>query len=185
MKSILHIILLSFFLFYSASLYAQSSDPAFKTGYISGGLQVLQPMAELYSVLDPSPVLVSAMRFSYFKDMLSQIQISYARLDGPDSPAAVHCLSGLVGLDRQWFHGLVETGTGLSLFFLRAAEVRRSGLLLADNESDFGFYLKGALRLYTKEAWALSWSTQWHSVLTLPKRSHLLQSGLVVEYRLW
>lgn len=184
---------LFFIVFLASSIYAQSASEDhfsdhFSFGRVELSLGQRMPQKNLYDVLEKSPAFQLGMQFGYYESahfpVHFRMEASYAEMKHPR--VDFHNAIGRIGFDWDFFQRYhSELGTGLTMHFLRASEAREEGLLLEDNESDYGWYFRlqpmamdwGRFRLGLEAHYDIVWSS--------PRASHFVQVAVKTGWRLW
>ena len=146
------------------------------------------PLGNISDDFEPGPVATIFMRMKYWEGIDFVLLAGYQRDRISGSDLFLHHATGSAGLLFPLpFPGgknPARLGGGIAFFFVRASEPV-GGLLLDDNESDFGHWF----RLETP---ALRWRTmgfrlyaQQQTAWTLKKASHFAAFGASAEAALW
>ena len=171
-------------------------DVAFSNLYVSieGGEKY--PFGDLVDAVDNTYYLGLGVRYTYWEDFDGIILFQYAyfephgkipRING------VHEVSGKLGLDYRWrLISPIAFGAGFLCNWTRAdfdednkPDFDSSGGTLTDNETEFGWFARLNLPIFTLNNYRAGLNVLWEQVWTLPERSNMLSVGLYVERRIW
>lgn len=174
----------------------KTQDVAFSNLYVSieGGEKY--PFGDLVDAVDNTYYLGLGVRYTYWEDFDGIILFQYAyfephgkipRING------VHEASGKLGLDYHWrLISPIAFGAGFLCNWTRAdfdednkPDFDSLGGTLTDNETEFGWFARLNLPVFTLDNYRAGLNVLWEQVWTLPERSNMLSVGLYVERRIW
>lgn len=171
-------------------------DYAFERFYVSIEGGEIYPFGDLIDAVDNALYGGVGIRYSYWKDVDGFMTFNYSyfkpvpktKIDG------VHQFSGKVGLDwRLKYISPAIIGAGFACNFTRAdmqdgvniSFENDLGGTLADNETEFGWFVRVNIPLWNWDSFRVGFNLQWEKLWTLPKRSDVLTAGIYVEKRIW
>ena len=181
-----------------SSGFASADSIAFSKFYISieGGEKY--PFGDLIDAVDDAFYVGLGARYAYWKDFDGIILFQYSyfephreipRING------VHEVSGKLGLDYRWrLISPIAVGVGFICNWTRADYEgdkkqfdfkKDAGATLTDNETEFGWFARLNLPIFTLDDYRAGLNVLWEQVWTLPERSNMLSVGLYVERRIW
>jgi hypothetical protein len=155
-----------------------------RTSFFSGAVS---PRGDLRDVLEDRPVFGLQLCTPYAGSWKAVGQFQYSLLDGDASPRSVHYLKTGLGLAYE-FPGkyLPVTGLGLANFFIRSAGRNADGgLLMDDNESEFGLYPFVIWNVGLFSRLSLHIGLEWDLILSEPEYTHLPAGYMGVGWRWW
>ena len=173
-----------------------SEDYAFEHFYVSIEGGEIYPWGDLLDAVNSTFYGGVGIRYSYWKDVDGFMTFNYSyftpvpktKIDG------VHQFSGKVGMDwRLKYIRPVVVGGGFTCNFTRA-DIKEGvdisfehdlGGTLADNETEFGWFFRINVPLWTFEKFRVGLNAQWEELWTLPKRSDMVTMGFYIERRVW
>ena len=169
---------------------------AFSKFYVSieGGEKY--PFGNLIDAVDNTYYVGLGARYAYWEDFdgIVLIQYSYFEPHGKVPHIyGVHEVSGKLGLDYRWrLISPLVVGAGFLCNWNRAdydekhrPHFESQGGTLTDNETEFGWFARLNLPVFTLENYRAGLNVLWEQVWTLPERSNMLSVGLYVERRIW
>lgn len=137
-------------------------------------------------------------RYSYWENVDGVVMFHYAYFKPrPDVVPydGVHQASGKLGMDwRLPAISPIVIGGGFACNWTRAdldddvdkdAIYNMPGGTLGDNETEFGWYARLNLKVWSFKDFQVGFNLMWEEIWTLPKRSNMLYAGLYVERKLW
>ena len=175
MKSIVLILFLSF------SAWAQQ---AFNNLSIIGGTGYWKPLDNLSDVVDDGVYGELGTQFGYYKSISMLVSLAYNQVSSPDLDVNIHLFTGRVGYVYAPMP-CAEIGTGVGLYFLRAADPSTRPLLLNDNESDFGTFFAFNLISPSYFKWKFLWANELDVMFTKPDLSYFYKTSFKVAYEVW
>ena len=151
-----------------------------------GGFSI--PLGNISDDFEPGPVATVFVRMKYWEDVDFVLLAGYQRDRISGSGLFLHHATGNAGLlfplPFPGGRNPARLGGGIAFFFVRASEPV-GGLLLDDNESDFGHWFR-------LESPALRWRTmafrlyaQQQTAWTLKRASRFAAFGASAEAALW
>lgn len=162
--------------------------------YLEGG--EIYPFGDLIDAVNNSFYGGVGVRYSYWEnaDGFASFVYSYFTPVGKTKIDGVHQFSGKVGMDwKPKFLRPLVVGGGFACNFTRAdiqdgvdiSFDQDLGGTLADNETEFGWFVRVNLPLWNFEKFRVGFNVQWEELWTLPKRSDMLTMGFYVERKIW
>lgn len=162
--------------------------------YIEGG--EIYPWGDLQDAVENTMYGGIGIRYSYWKNADGFMSFNYSYFKPVPSTKidGVHQFSGKVGLDfRIKYIKPVVVGAGFACNFTRAdmqdgvdiSFENDLGGTLADNETEFGWFFRVRLPLFSYNKFNVGFNAQWEELWTLPKRSDMLTMGLYIEREIW
>lgn len=192
------------FLLISSSLWAEESkydveDVAFSHLFVSLQAGELYPWGQLQDAVDNSVYLGGGIRYTYWDDFDGFVQMEYSYfIPAMDNEIiyGVHQVNGKLGLS---YHNpkikSVELGAGFLCSWTRAdydeTKVDKKtfknelGGTLVDNETEFGWFFRLLLPVWTTDNYRVGLNAEWQELWTLPERSNMVSVGIFVERRIW
>ncbi len=178
-----------------APVMAQS-DVMFSHGYVSIEGGEVYPWGDLIDAVENSYYGGFGFRYTYWENVDGIVLFDYSyftpvqktKIDG------VHQFTGKVGLDwKLKYIRPIIIGGGFTCNWTRADkddDVKLNfnsdlGGTLADNETEFGWYARINVPLWSFEKMRIGFNVLWEELWTLPKRSDMMTAGIYVERRLW
>tara|TARA_B110000483_G_scaffold33796_1_gene41111 strand:+ start:183 stop:794 length:612 start_codon:yes stop_codon:yes gene_type:complete len=135
--------------------------------------------------IQPAAIFGMGLELNYFNQIEMDLKLQYARLDAINSETEVVPLH-LVLVEAGYsyvFYG--RWGAGLGMHFIRARSTLDRPMLLEDNESDFGHYLRySSMRYKVSDVSLGAGITHW-SVWTKPAWSQFIGIEIQGSYLLW
>ena len=175
-----------------------SEDVSFSHVYVSVEGGEKYPFGDLMDAVDDSYYLGLGLRYTYWEDFDGIILFQYSYFEPHyDIPRinGVHEVSGKLGLDYRWSKiAPIAFGVGFLCNWTRADyEGDKSkfdynndlGATLTDNETEFGWFARLNLSVFTYGNYSAGMNVSWEQLWTLPERSNMLTVGLYVERRIW
>lgn len=169
---------------------------AFSKFYVSieGGEKY--PFGNLVDAVDNAYYVGLGARYAYWEDFDGIILFQYSYFEPHGKVPhiyGVHEVSGKLGLDYRWkLISPLVVGAGFLCNWNRAdydeknrPHFESQGGTLTDNETEFGWFTRLNLPVFTLENYRAGLNVLWEQVWTLPERSNMLSVGLYVERRLW
>ena len=171
---------------------------AFSKFYVSieGGEKY--PFGNLVDAVDNAYYVGLGARYAYWEDFDGIILFQYSYFEPHGKVPhiyGVHEVSGKLGLDYRWkLISPLVVGAGFLCNWTRADYEgdkkkldfnKDPGATLTDNETEFGWFARLNLPVFTLENYRAGLNVLWEQVWTLPERSNMLSVGLYVERRLW
>lgn len=184
-------ILLTFISGYTAE--TEEKNYMFSEGYLGLEGGDAYPWGTTEDAIQPALFGQGNFTYRYWKNTYGIVQFGYAyfktytefkRFPG------VHQFHGRVGLEHQfsWLRPLF-LGAGFSCIWARSdggdQEDKGPGVMLTDNESEFGTFLKVRLPIWKNEKYAIGANIYWEQLWTLPEKSNMLWIGVFVQRRMW
>ena len=171
-------------------------DVAFSNLYVSieGGEKY--PFGDLVDAVDNTYYLGLGVRYTYWEDFDGIILFQYAYFEPHGKISrinGVHEASGKLGLDYRWhLISPIAFGAGFLCNWTRAdfdednkPDFDSSGGTLTDNETEFGWFARLNLPIFTLNNYRAGLNVLWEQLWTLPERSNMLTIGFYVERRIW
>lgn len=169
---------------------------AFSKFYVSieGGEKY--PFGDLVDAVDNALYVGIGARYAYWEDFDGIILFQYSYFEPHDKIPhvyGVHEASGKLGLDYRWrLISPIAFGAGFICNWTRAdfnddgrPEFDTRGGTLTDNETEFGWFARLNLPIFTLDNYRAGLNVLWEQLWTLPERSNMLSAGLYIERRLW
>ena len=172
----------------AAALPPESRGGQLAHGSVGAAGGVAVPLGNLSDDFGPTPSATAFIRMKYWEGIDFVLLADYRRDAIEGSGVFLHHASGSAGLlfplPFPGGRNPARLGGGIAFFFVRASEPV-GGLLLDDNESDFGHWFR-------LESPALRWRTmgfrlyaQQQTAWTMKKASHFAAFGASAEAALW
>ena len=191
--------IVSFFCIMAVTAFAQASpEPAqpFSHIYVSVEGGEKYPFGDLVDAVDAAYYLGLGLRYTYWEDFDGIIFFQYAYFEPHDRIPhiyGVHEASGKLGLDYRWrLISPIALGVGFICNWTRAdfdednrPSFDKRGGTLTDNETEFGWFARLNLPVFTRDNYRVGLNVLWEQLWTLPERSNMLTVGLYVERRIW
>mgnify|MGYP003301069925 CR=1 FL=1 len=173
-----------------------SQDVAFSQFYVSIEGGEIYPFGDLIDAVENTFYGGVGIRYSYWDnaDGFMSFNYSYFRPVPKTKIDGVHQFAGKVGMDwKPRFLRPLVIGAGFACNFTRAdikdgvdvSFEQDLGGTLADNETEFGAFVRANLPLWTFEKFRVGFNVQLEELWTLPKRSVMMTMGFYVERRVW
>lgn len=169
---------------------------AFSKFYISieGGEKY--PFGDIVDAVDNALYVGISARYAYWEDFDGIIFFQYSYFEPHEKVPriyGVHEVSGKLGLDYRWrLISPIALGVGFICNWTRAdydekhrPHFESRGGTLTDNETEFGWFARLNLPIFTLDNYRAGLNVLWEQLWTLPERSNMLSVGLYVERRLW
>jgi len=158
-----------------AEISSHKSSETFSVLYMQAGAWV--PLGSLSAVLDQTVMSGLVLTLPYYGHWKMLASAEYASVFAPENQLDLHVMRGRAGLDHRYF------GFGLNLCFVRAQDQQAAeGYLLADNESDYGFWLALHSPDWQWKNWLFRIGGSWDVLWTQPRSSQFWSAGLSVGY---
>jgi hypothetical protein len=164
--------------------------------FIEGGKK--HPVGDLADAVDNSFYMGLGFRYTYWENFDGIILFQYSYFEPHfDVPRinGVHEVSGKLGLDYRWnMIAPIVFGAGFLCNWTRADYDGDKkafdfnndyGATLTDNETEFGWFARLNLPVFTYGNYRAGMNVSWEQLWTLPERSNMLVVGLYVERRIW
>lgn len=143
--------------------------------YVQSGAWV--PLGSLSDVLDHSVMTGLVLTLPYYGHWKMLASAQYASVFAPEHQLDLHVMRGRAGLDHKYF------GFGLNLCFVRAHDQQAAeGYLLADNESDYGFWVSVHSPDWQWKNWLFRIGGSWDVLWTQPRTSQFWSVGASAGY---
>jgi len=180
------------------SLLAQTAS-AFSKMFISVEGGEMYPFGDIQDAVNNAYFGGFGFRYTYWEDFDGFLMADYSYfspLNENEIVYGVHQVSGKIGLSWRW-HLIrpLEIGAGFVCNWTRAdfdeSRVDEGsfnndlGGTLVDNETEFGWFARINLPMWTTENYRVGFNAIWEELWTLPKRSDMLSMGFYVERRIW
>ena len=156
------------------------------------------PFGDLVDAVDNAYYVGFGARYAYWEDFDGIILFQYSYFEPRGKIPhiyGVHEVSGKLGLDYRWrLISPLVVGAGFLCNWTRADYEgdkdqfnfrKDAGATLTDNETEFGWFARLNLPVFTLENYRAGLNVLWEQVWTLPERSNMLSVGLYVERRIW
>ena len=169
---------------------------AFSKFYVSieGGEKY--PFGDIVDAVDNALYVGLGARYAYWEDFDGIIFFQYSYFEPHEKVPriyGVHEVSGKLGLDYRWrLISPIALGVGFICNWTRAdydekhrPHFESRGGTLTDNETEFGWFARLNLPIFTLDNYRAGLNVLWEQLWTLPERSNMLSVGLYVERRLW
>lgn len=179
-------------------VFAQEpAEEAFSKLYVSIEGGEIYPFGELEDAVENTFYGGFGLRYSYWDDADGFLNFNYAYFTPRPSAVpydGVHQFSGKVGMDFHWrLINPVVFGAGFVCNWTRAdmddgdkdKAYSLPGGSLTDNETEFGWFIRMNLPLWSFEKMRIGFNLLWEELWTLPKRSDMLTAGVYIERRIW
>lgn len=173
-------------------------DVAFSNLYVSieGGEKY--PFGDLVDAVDNAFYAGLGVRYTYWEDFDGIILFQYAYFEPHGKVSrinGVHEASGKLGLDYRWrLISPIAFGAGFLCNWTRADYEgdkedfdynHDPGATLTDNETEFGWFARVNLPVFTLDNYRAGLNVLWEQLWTQPERSNMLTIGFYVERRIW
>lgn len=188
MKRTLWIVGLCAALSFAADFF-KSSDKEFSTAAVGVEGGAIYFLDDAQDALDNTYYGLLEFEYAYFRNFRGVVQFGYAYLPtkGDVDYPGIHQFNGRVGLDYPLpVAKPIAVGAGFSCIWLRAdddGDVSHS--TLADNETEFGSYVRLDLPIITLENWRLGAKVYYEMLWTLPETSQTAWFGFYLQRKLW
>ena len=169
---------------------------AFSKFYVSieGGEKY--PFGDIVDAVDNALYVGLGARYAYWEDFDGIIFFQYSYFEPHEKVPriyGVHEVSGKLGLDYRWrLISPIALGVGFICNWTRAdydekhrPHFESRGGTLTDNETEFGWFARLNLPIFTLDNYRAGLNVLWEQLWTLPERSNMLSVGLYIERRLW
>lgn len=176
-----------------------NKDVAFSHLFVSLEVGELYPWDQLQDAVDNSVFVGGGIRYTYWDDFDGFVSMNYSYFK-PNTDNefvyGIHQVNGKLGLSwrNPWVKSL-ELGAGFQCVWARAdydeSEVdeesfkKEAGGTLVDNETEFGWFFRLNLPVWTTENYRAGFNAQWEELWTLPECSNMLTFGIYLERRIW
>lgn len=193
MKNQYFFALILFAFAYGFSAEVETKDYMFSEGYLALEGGEAYPWGIVEDAVQPSLYGQGEFYYRYWENTYGLVQFGYAYFRTQDyfkRFPGVHQFHGRVGLDHQfsWMRPIL-LGVGFSCIWARSdggdPEDKGPGVMLTDNESEFGSFIKAKLPILKYEKYAVGLNIYWEHIWTLPEKSNMLWIGLFVQRRMW
>lgn len=196
MKKILILLVASLSLAFGAAQdsLANPADAAFSHFYVSIEGGEINPFGEVETAVYPAYFGGVGIRYTYWDDVdgFVHFNYSYFLVRNREIPfPGVHQFVGRLGLD--WHIRQIRPlvlGAGFTCNWTRADSESSEhfdgpGGMLVDNETEFGYFVRANLPVWSKYNFNIGLNVLWEGLWTLPNRSNMLTVGLYLERRIW
>ena len=180
------------------AISALAQDVSFSHVYVSVEGGEKYPFGDLVDAVDNSLYMGLGVRYTYWKDVDGIILFQYSYFEPHYKVPhinGVHEASGKLGLDYRWrLISPIAFGAGFLCNWTRADYYGSKkdldfnndlGATLTDNETEFGWFARLNLPIFTYGNYGAGFDVLWEQLWTLPERSNMLTVGLYIERRLW
>lgn len=182
----------------TSSVVAQT-ESAFSKMYISMQGGEVYPWGDIQDAVENTYFGGAGFRYTYWDDFDGFVMMDYSYFTPREKNEivyGVHQVSGKLGLSWHWkMIRPLEVGGGFLCNWSRAdyndEHVDKDsfkddpGGTLVDNETEFGWFARINLPMWTTDNYRVGFNAIWEEVWTLPKRSDMLSMGFYVERRIW
>lgn len=154
---------------------------------IEGG--VLYFLDDVQDALDNPFYGLLEFEYRYYGNFTGVVQFGYSYLTTKENVEypGIHQANGRIGVDYALsFAKPIAVGAGFSCIWQRAdddGDISHS--TLADNESEFGFYVRLNLPIMTLEGWRLGAKFYHETLWTEPETTQTAWFGFYLQRKLW
>lgn len=178
------------------SVQTNPADYAFEHFYVSIEGGEIYPWGDLLDAVENTFYGGVGIRYSYWKnaDGFMTFNYSYFKPVEKTKIDGIHQFSGKVGLDFYIkYIKPVVVGGGFACNFTRAdvqdgvdiSFDKDLGGTLADNETEFGWFFRLRLPVFSYKKFHVGINALWEQLWTLPERSDMLTVGAYIEREIW
>ncbi len=183
----------------SAGNSAEEKDVAFDHLFVTLYGGEIYPWGDLQDAVGNTFYGGAGIRYTYWKDVDGFVTMDYAyfkpEMDN-EIVYGIHQVNGKLGLSWHgaWIKPL-ELGVGFQCVWARAdydensideeSFKQEAGGTLVDNETEFGWFFRLNLPVWTTENYRVGFNAHWEELWTLPERSNMMTFGVYVERRIW
>lgn len=193
-----------FMLLFLVSGFAQEQDSpdrdvAFSHLFVTVNVGESYPWGQIQDAVENSVYAGAGIRYTYWDDFDGFVTMDYSYFK-PNTDNefvyGIHQVNGKLGLSWRspWIKPL-ELGVGFQCVWARAdydedgvdeeSFKKEAGGTLVDNETEFGWFFRLNLPVWTTENYRVGLNAHWEEVWTLPERSNMLTFGVYLERRIW
>lgn len=191
-------LILSLALLVTAVMAQNGADVAFSKTAISIEGGEVYPWGTLADAVENTYYAGIGFRYTYWDNVDGVVSFNYSYFEPrpKDVPFdGAHQFTGRLGLDWKWrLIRPIVLGVGFTCNWVRADlddgvnpkdVYDEPGGTLSDNETEFGWYGRFNVPLWSFEKIRVGLYVVWEELWTLPKRSDMMTVGIYVERSLW